>query len=59
MIRHIEAQAKAMGYRRIYLETHTNLEAAMHEYERSGYRRIERPASVVHSTMDRFYLKEL
>ena len=48
-----------MGYRRIYLETHTNLEAAMHEYERSGYRRIERPASVVHSTMDRFYLKEL
>ena len=36
MIRHIEAQAKAMGYRRIYLETHTNLEAAMHEYERSG-----------------------
>ena len=59
MIRHIEAQAKAMGYRRIYLETHTNLEAAMHEYERSGYRRIERPVSVVHSTMDRFYLKEL
>ena len=59
MIRHIEAQARAMGYRRIYLETHTNLQAAIHEYERSGYRQIDRPAAVIHITMDRFYLKEL
>ena len=59
MIRHIEEQARSLGYRRIYLETHTNLRAAIHEYERSGYRRLDRPPSVVHTTMDRFYLKEL
>ena len=59
MIRHIEDQARAMGYRRIYLETHSNLAAAIHEYERSGYRKIERPPSVVHTAMDRFFLKEL
>ena len=48
-----------MGYRYIYLETHTNLAAAIHEYERSGYRRVDRPPTVVHTTMDRFYVKEL
>ena len=59
MIRHIEEAARAMGYGQIYLETHTNLSAAIHEYERSGYRQIDRPPTVVHTTMNRFYLKEL
>lgn len=59
MIRFIEGRAKALGYERIYLETHSFLKAAIREYERMGYARIERPASVVHSTMDLFYLKEL
>ena len=59
MIRFIEDRARALGYRQIYLETHTNLQAAIHEYERSGYRQIPRPAAVVHTTMDRFYIKEL
>ncbi len=59
MIRLIETQAIALGYRRIYLETHTNLSAAIHAYERCGYRRIDPPAAVVHTTMNRFYLKEL
>ena len=59
MIRYIEGRARELGYRRIYLETHTNLSAAIHEYERSGYRRVDRPPTVVHTTMDRFYLKEL
>ena len=59
LIRFIEDRARELGYRRIYLETHTNLAAAIHVYERSGYREIPRPASVVHSTMDRFYLKQL
>ena len=54
-----EEQARAMGYQRIYLETHTNLQAAMHLYEKCGYQLIPRPEAVVHSTMDRFYLKEL
>ena len=59
MIRFIEDRAREMGYGYIYLETHTNLAAAIHEYERAGYRRIDRPASVIHTTMDRFYLKAL
>ena len=59
MIRFIEDRARALGYRQMYLETHTNLQAAIHEYERSGYRQIPRPAAVVHTTMDRFYIKEL
>ena len=48
-----------MGYRQVYLETHSNLKTALHLYEKTGYRRIERPASVIHSTMDCFYLKVL
>lgn len=59
MIRLIEEEAVNRGFRRIYLETHTNLAAAIHIYEKSGYREIDRPASVVHSTMNKFYLKEL
>ena len=59
MVSFIEDRAREKGYRNIYLETHSNLQAAIHIYERAGYRRIERPASVVHSTMDHFYLKAL
>ena len=59
LVRRGEQEAVRPGCRRIYLETHTNLGAALHLYEKLGYRRIERPAQVVHSTMNRFYLKEL
>ena len=54
----MEEEAKRTGYHMVYLETHTNLKAAIHLYEKCGYREIERPESVVHSTMNRFYLKE-
>ena len=59
LISFIEAQAREKKYKQIYLETHTNLQAAIHIYEKCGYREIPRPESVVHSTMNRFYLKEL
>lgn len=59
MIAFIEERAREMGYRRMYLETHTNLGAAIHLYEKTGYREIPRPEAVIHSTMNRFYLKEL
>ena len=59
MIAFLEQKAAEAGYRRVYLETHSNLQAAIHIYERSGYQRIDPPPSVVHSTMDRFYLKDL
>ena len=57
MIEFIEQKAREMGYRQMYLETHTNLQAAIHIYEKSGFEQIERPKSVVHSTMNRFYIK--
>ncbi len=59
MIRYVEDRARAMGYERMYLETHTRLQAAIHEYERSGFVRIQPPETVIHTTMNRFYLKEL
>ncbi len=59
MISFVEEKARELGYRRIYLETHANLTAAIHVYERSGYREIPRPAGVVHSTMNKFYQKQL
>lgn len=55
----VEAGARARGYRRMYLETHTNLAAAIHIYKKSGYVRIDKPEAAVHATMNRFYLKEL
>ncbi len=59
LARAVETRARELGYRRLYLETHTALGAAIHLYERLGYQRIEQPVATVHTTMDRFYLKEL
>ncbi|MBR7009671.1 MAG: GNAT family N-acetyltransferase [Oscillospiraceae bacterium] len=59
LIRFIEDRARELGYRQIYLETHTNLAAAIHVYERAGYREIPRPDGVVHGTMNKFYRKAL
>ena len=59
LIRTAEQYAKAAGYRLLYLETHTNLETAIGLYEKLGFRRIEKPVAVLHSTMNRFYLKQL
>ncbi len=59
MIEKIEQTAICLGYRQMYLETHTNLQAAIHIYEKTGFREITRPESVVHSTMNKFYIKSL
>lgn len=59
LIRFIEDRARDMGYRGVYLETHSNLTAALHLYRRCGYEEIPRPEGVVHSTMDRFFIKRL
>lgn len=53
------SQAKKCGYKKIYLETHTNLAAAIHMYEKKGFRQIEQPANCVHATMNRFFLMDL
>jgi len=59
MIDFIEDRMKEAGYKISYLETHSNLQAAIHIYEKKGYKEIERPKEVVHSTMNRFFKKEL
>lgn len=59
MMEQAERAAGKLGYRRIYLETHDNLKAAIHLYERCGYKEIEKPAAAVHGSMNRFFLKEL
>lgn len=51
--------ARSAGYWSLYLETHTNLQTAIRLYERLGFERIEKPAAVVHSLMDHFYIKQL
>lgn len=55
----VEAAARERGFRHLYLETHSNLEAALRLYEHLGFELIERPAFVQHSTMDRFFLKNI
>ena len=59
LIRLVEEKAAELGYEKVYLETHSCLTAAIHMYEKCGFKEIEKPEAVVHSTMDRFFLKEL
>ncbi len=59
LIQRIEDKARELGFARMYLETHTNLEAAIHEYQKAGYIEIEKPAGVIHSAMNKFFIKAL
>ncbi len=59
LIRYIEDRMRDAGYQASYLETHGNLSAALHIYEKSGYERIDRPKDVMHGAMDHFYYKKL
>ncbi len=54
----IEARARELGYRRLYLETHSAFQAAIHLYEKLGFKRFE-PEVTSHATMDHFYIKGL
>ena len=55
----VEKKMREAGFKRSYLETHNNLQAAIHIYEKSGYEEIAKPEAVVHSAMNRFFLKDL
>ncbi len=55
----VEEKMRDAGYKASYLETHDILKAAIHIYKKSGYVEIDRPAEVGHSTMNRFFKKEL
>lgn len=54
-----EDWARSAGYKRLYLETHTNLSAALKLYEKMGFHRVDKPCSTQHGTMNRYFLKEL
>lgn len=56
----IEAKAFELDYRQLYLESHHSLEAALHVYQKAGYRALSQPLlAAQHTTMDRFYVKTL
>ncbi len=59
LVKMIEEKAAAMGYEQMYIETHSNLETAIQLYKVRGFQTIEKPPEVVHSTMNRFFLKKL
>lgn len=59
LMQQVQSCARSLGYGQMYLETHSNLQAAIRLYEKQGFQRIRRPEGVMHSTMDHFYLKEL
>ena len=59
LLKKAEEYAAGAGYKNLYLETHTNLEIAIHLYEKAGFHEIEKPQVVQHNTMDLFMLKEL
>ena len=59
MIAFIENEMWKAGFKVSYLETHDNLQAAIHIYQKCGYTEIDRPSSVIHSTMNRFFIKKL
>ena len=55
----IEKKMREAGFKQSYLETHDNLQAAIHIYEKCGYKEIRRPKEVGHSAMNRFFVKGL
>lgn len=59
MIAFIEDRMREAGFKKTYLETHDNLAAAIHIYQKSGYKELPRPNFVGHSSMNRFFIKEL
>ena len=52
-------QVKSAGYRQLYLETHFSLKAAIGLYQKYGFKEIPQPENLIHTTMDRFFLKDL
>ena len=52
--------ARALGYRRCYLETLTGMDAAMHLYAQAGFKPLCNPLGATgHCGCDRYYAREL
>jgi putative acetyltransferase len=59
LVKLAEESARALGYQKLYLETHSSLKAAVRLYEKLGYNQVEKPCPTEHGTMNLFYLKQL
>mgnify|MGYP006332083947 CR=1 FL=1 len=56
----VEQEAKKMGYKQLYLETHSNLPIAIILYKKLGYTQISAALpGTHHTTMDHFFVKKL
>lgn len=54
------AEARALGFRQVYLETLRGMDAAQKLYERAGFRRLDGPLGATgHFGCNRFYLLDL
>ena len=60
LVKIVEEEAKKVGYKKLYLETHHNLSVAINLYKKLNYKLLKTPlAGSEHSTMDYFFEKEL
>lgn len=60
LLRHCLQVAKELGYRRIYLETLTGMDAAMKLYAKVGFQPLCAPMGATgHTSCDRWYAMEL
>ena len=55
----LEAAARELGYKKLYLETHSNLAIAIEMYRKLGFIQIQKPDFVNHDAMDHFFIKDL
>ncbi|KAA9300126.1 MULTISPECIES: GNAT family N-acetyltransferase [Aerococcus] len=53
------AKAREAGYQSLYLETHSNLSTAIILYQKYGFKEIPQPDQLIHTTMNRFFVKDL
>ncbi|ETA73615.1 GNAT family N-acetyltransferase [Ligilactobacillus equi] len=60
LMEYVMNAAQSAGYQQLYLETHSNLQIALHLYRKLGFSELESPLQkTVHPTMDYFFLKNL
>lgn len=60
LVKIVEEEAKKVGYKKLYLETHHNLSVAINLYKKLNYKLLKTPlVGSEHSTMDYFFEKEL
>ncbi|MDK7050063.1 N-acetyltransferase family protein [Aerococcus sanguinicola] len=52
-------KAREAGYQKLYLETHSSLETAIILYLKYDFKEIPQPENLIHTSMDRFFLKDL